>query len=118
MTQLKKLLFVFGTLSLMLLTFSYLAFALGWGSAQLLRSLGFIMLAFVMVAGAVKQKSFIMYAGSIALLFVVFSFIFKAIGIPGVEVLLTAGIMIFTFVFLPMAGFWMYKHSKIGGPEL
>jgi hypothetical protein len=118
MTQLKKLLFVFGTLSLMLLSLSYLAFVLEWGSAQLLRSLGFILLAFVMIAGAVKQKSFIMYTGSISLLFVVLSFIFKAIGIPGDEVLLTAGIMIFTFVFLPFAGYWMFKHSKIGGPDL
>ena len=118
MIQLKKLLFIFGTLSLMLLSMSYLAFVLEWGSAQLLRSLGFILLAFVLVAGAVKQKSFIMYAGSISMLFVLLSFLFRFIGIPGEEVLLTAGIMIFALVFLPMAGTWMYRHSKIGGPEL
>lgn len=118
MFQLKKMLFLFGTLSLMLLSMSYLAFVLEWGSGPLLRSLGFVLLAFVMIAGAVKQKSFIMYAGSIALLFVLLAFIFRFIGIPGDEVLLTAGIMIFSFVFLPMAGIWMYRHSRIGGPEL
>lgn len=118
MSGLKKLLFIFGTLSLMLLSMSYLAYALGWGSANLLRSIGFITLALVLIAGAVKQKSFIMYAGSIALLFVLISFLFRFIGIPGDKVLLTAGIMILTFVFLPMAGLWMYRHSKIGGPGL
>lgn len=117
MSGLKKLLFLFGTIALMLLSLSYLAYALEWGSANLLRSLGFILLAIVMIAGAVKQKSFIMYTGSIALLFVLLSFLFKFIGIPGNEVLLTAGIMIFAFVFLPFAGMWMFRHSKIGGPN-
>ena len=118
MSSLKKLLFLFGTISLMLLSLSYLAFALEWGSANLLRSFGFLLLALVMIAGAVKQKFFIMYTGSIALLFVLLSFIFRFIGIPGDTVLLTAGIMIFAFVFLPMAGWWMYRHSKIGDPGL
>ncbi|MBS0000566.1 MAG: hypothetical protein KFF73_16420 [Cyclobacteriaceae bacterium] len=118
MSSLKKLLFVFGTLSLMLLSLSYLAFVLEWGSAGLLRVFGFILMALVLIAGALKQKSFIMYTGSIALLFVLLSFGFRAVGFPGVEVLLTAGIMIFTFVFLPMVGWWMYKHSGIADPGI
>ena len=118
MSQLKKMLFIFGTLSLMLLSLSYLAFVLGWGGASWLRVLGFVMLAVVLIAGAVKQKSFIMYTGSIALLFVLLSFVFRAVGFPGVEVLLTAGIMIFTFIFLPMAAWWVYKNAKLHGTGL
>jgi len=113
----KKLLFIFGTLSLMLLSISYLASVMQWEGAGLLRIFGFVLLALVLIAGALKQKSLLMYTGSSALLFVLLSFGVKAIGIPGDQVLLTAGIMIFSILFLPMAGWWMYKHSKIGDPE-
>jgi hypothetical protein len=113
----KKLLFIFGTISLMLLSISYLANVLQWEGAALLRVLGFILLALVLIAGALRQKSTLMYTGSISLLFVLLSFGVKAIGIPGDQVLLTAGIMIFSIIFLPMAGWWMYKHSNLGGSE-
>ncbi len=113
----KKLLFTFGTLSLMLLSISYLATVLAWEGAGLLRLFGFFLLALVLISGALKQKSLLLYTGSIALLFVLLSFGFKALKLPGAEVLLTAGIMLFSIIFLPMAGWWMYKHSRIGETE-
>lgn len=116
-TYMKKLLYIFGTLSLMLLSIGYLATVLNWEGARLLWIFGFILLALVLIAGALKQKSILMYTGSISLLFILISFGFKALKLPGVEVLLTAGVMIFSIIFLPMAGWWMYKHSKIGDTE-
>jgi len=113
----KKLLFTFGTISLMLLSISYLASFLEWEGSGLLRVFGFILLALVLIAGALKQKSLLMYTGSIALLFILLAYGFKALNFPGVEVLLTAGIMLFSIIFLPMAGWWMYKHSNIGEME-
>ena len=110
----KKLLFISGTLSLMLLSLSYLTATMEWGGTGLLRTFGFLILALVLIAGALKRKSILMYTGSISLLFILMSMGLKATGLPGDDVLLSAGVMIFSIIFLPMAGWWMYKHSDIG----
>lgn len=109
----KKILFIFGTFSLMLLSLSYLFAVLELKGSLTIRILGFIILALVLILGAVKMKSIIMYTGAISLAFVLLSLGFRWLDLSGYDILLSAGMLILSFLFLPMAAVWAYRHSVI-----
>ncbi len=113
----RKFLFIAGTFSLMLLSMSYLFSVMVWDGAKMMRIFGFALLMLVLVSGALRTKSILMYTGSLALLFVLIANLLNAVGLPGYALLLSSGILIFSIVFLPIMGWWMYKHSRISPPQ-
>jgi len=108
-----KLLIAIGTMALMLISLSFLPSAVQWEGIGIIRVFGTAIFTIVIIFGAWKERSLIMYSASFSLIFILLALGFKAIGLPGYNVLLTAGILIFSLIFLPIAAWWFYKRLHI-----
>lgn len=108
-----KLLIAIATISLMLISLSFLPSAVEWEGIGIIRVFGTAIFTIVIIYGAWKERSLIMYSASFSLIFILLALGFKSIGLPGHNVLLTAGILIFSLIFLPIAAWWFYKRMHI-----
>jgi hypothetical protein len=107
----KKLLFIVGTFALMILSLGFLFKVMQYSGANILVAFGLVMFTLVLVIAAIKLKTLLFYSGSMSYVFLILALMFKMLNLPGAELFYMAGMLVLSLVTIPLAGFWLYKHS-------
>lgn len=107
----KKLLFILGTFALMMLSLGFLFRVMQYQGADLLVAFGLVVFTMVLIIGAIRLRNLLFYTGSMSYMFLILAWVFKALHLPGADLLYMAGMLIMSLVLIPLAGFWVYKHS-------
>ncbi len=110
----KKWLFIFGTSSLMLISLSLLFKTIDWEGAGLLMVFGVLLLALVLIATAILTRLVISFIAAFSMIFILLSLGFRVVHLPGEQILLIIGAVLFSLVFLPMLGWMIYQQSDKG----
>ena len=107
----KKLLFIVGTFALMILSIGFLFKVMQYNGAEILVAIGLIFFTMVLVTAAIKLKTLLFYSGSMSYVFLILAWLFKMLSLPGADLFYMAGMLVLSLVTIPLAGFWLYKHS-------
>ena len=107
----KKLLFVIGTFSLMILSLGFLFRVMKYDGADLLVASGLIVFTLVLIVGAIKLRNLLFYSGSVSYVFLILAWLFKTLSLPGADLFYMSGMLVLSLVVIPLGCFWIYKHS-------
>jgi len=107
----KRLLFIIGTFALMMLNLGYLFRIINYQGAGLLIIFGLSVFTLVFIAGAIRLRNLLFYTGSMTFVLLDLAWVFRILHLPGAELFFMAGMLVLTLVIIPLAGFWIYKHS-------
>jgi len=107
----KKLLFIFGTFALMMLSLGWLFRVMQYEGANLLVAFGLVAFTLILIVGAIRLRNLLFYSGSMAFVLLILAWIFKFLHLVGADLLYMAGMLVMSLVLIPTAGFWIYKHS-------
>ena len=107
----KRLLFIAGTFTLMMLSLGFLLKVMEYDGAGLLILLGLLGFTLTLIVGAIKEKTLLFYTSSLTMILLVLAWLFNGLELPGANLLYMSGMLVLTLILIPLAGFWIYKHS-------
>jgi hypothetical protein len=107
----KRLLFIVGTFALMMLSLGFLFKVMQYEGAGLLIIFGLTVFTLVLIAGAIRLRNLLFYSSSMTFVLLILAWAFKTLHLPGAELFYMAGNLVLTLVIIPLAGYWIYKHS-------
>ena len=107
----KRLLFIVGTFALMLLSLGFLFDVMEYDGSGLLILFGLIVFTLTLIVGAIQQRTLLFYTSSLTLSLLLLAWVFKKLELPGSDLFYMSGMLVLTLVIIPLAGFWIYKHS-------
>jgi hypothetical protein len=107
----KKLLFIFATFALMMLSLGFLFRVMQYEGANMLVAFGLVVFTLILIIGAIRLRNLLFYSGSIAFVLLILAMIFKTLHLPGADLFYIGGNLVLSLVLIPIAGFWIYKHS-------
>ena len=107
----KRLLFILGTFSLMMLALGFLFEVMEYEGAGILVLFGLVVITLVLVIAAIHMKNLLFYTSSLTMALLMLAWIFANLNLPGSDLFYMAGMLVLALVIIPLAGFWIYKHS-------
>ena len=107
----KRLLFILGTFTLMMLSLGFLLKVMEYDGAGLLLLFGLAGITVVLFIGAIKNRSLLFYTSSLTMALLLLAYVFSRLDLPGADLLYMSGMLVLTLVIIPLIGFWIYKHS-------
>lgn len=108
----KKPLFILGTISMMIYSLSFLFTAMQWEGDGLLRGFGLFSVTLVFLGGAFLMRNMLFYSGALAFILLDLALLFKIMHLAGANFIYIAGMVTLSLIFIPFAGFWVYKRAS------
>ncbi len=107
----KRVLFIAGTFTLMMLSLGFLLKVMEYDGAGLLVLFGLAGFTVVLVLGAIHGRNLLFYTSSLTMILLLLAWVFNGLALPGADLLYMSGMLVLTLVLIPLLGFWIYKHS-------
>ena len=107
----KRLLFIVGTFSLMMLSLGFLFKVMMYEGAGFLVLFGLVIFTLVLVIGAIQQKTLLFYTSSLTMALLLLAWVFSKLELSGSDLFYMAGMLVLSLVIIPLLAFWIFKHS-------